>query len=295
MPKRITYSLVVGLLVGLIVACGGNPPAPIEDRRARQGESYSTRYYTVQRGDTMYSIAFRYGLDYRVVAAANGIAPPYLIYPGQQIDLQKTRPATTATRPAASGTQAAASPATKPPVKPATSATTGQPVSPTTTPASKPPDKTQVVTTTPTPTPTPTVSQPSTSSSSSGTWKGAPVRTWRWPSVGPVTRGYSATVHKGIDIGGKRGDAVVAAAAGQVVYAGTGIVGLGELLIIKHNEVYLSAYAHNDGLLVGEGQVVSAGQRIASKGSSGTDTVKLHFEIRREGKPIDPKKLLPKR
>ena len=91
------------------------------------------------------------------------------------------------------------------------------------------------------------------------------------------------------------GDAVTAVAAGKVVYAGTGIVGFGELLIIKHNEEYLSAYGHNDRLLVSEGQVVKAGQKIAEKGSSGTDTVKLHFEIRKEGKPIDPQRLLPRR
>jgi lipoprotein NlpD len=88
---------------------------------------------------------------------------------------------------------------------------------------------------------------------------------------------------------------VVAAAAGKVVYAGTGIVGFGELLILKHNEVYLSAYGHNDRLLVAEGQTVTAGQTIAEKGSSGTDSVKLHFEIRKEGKPIDPQRVLPRR
>ena len=102
-------------------------------------------------------------------------------------------------------------------------------------------------------------------------------------------------MHKGIDIAGKRGDPIVAVAAGKVVYAGTGIVGFGELLIVKHNEVYLSAYGHNDSLLVAEGQQVRAGQKIAEKGSSGTDKVKLHFEIRREGKPIDPMRILPKR
>ncbi len=122
-----------------------------------------------------------------------------------------------------------------------------------------------------------------------------PVSRWRWPSGGPVVRRYSSTVHKGIDIGGQRGDPVEAVANGQVVYAGTGIVGLGELLIVKHNEVYLSAYGHNHRLLVSEGDTVKAGQRIAEKGSSGTDSVRLHFEIRKAGKPIDPLRLLPRR
>ena len=108
-----------------------------------------------------------------------------------------------------------------------------------------------------------------------------------------MSRGYSSTLHKGIDISGKRGDAIYAVAAGRVVYAGTGIVGYGELLIVKHNDVYLSAYGHNQRLLVSEGAQIAAGQKIAEKGSSGTDRVKLHFEIRKEGKPVDPQKLLP--
>lgn len=121
------------------------------------------------------------------------------------------------------------------------------------------------------------------------------MKSWRWPASGPVVRRYSATVHKGIDIGGRRGDPVRAVAPGQVVYAGTGIVGLGELIIVKHNEIYLSAYGHNDRLLVAEGDAVATGQKIAEKGSSGTDSVRLHFEIRKQGKPVDPLRLLPKR
>ena len=108
-----------------------------------------------------------------------------------------------------------------------------------------------------------------------------------------TVRRFSPAVHKGIDIDGKAGDPVIAVAAGEVVYAGSGIVGYGKLLIIKHNDVYLSAYAHNQALLVEEGAAVRAGQKIAEKGSSATNSVKLHFEIRREGKPVDPLKLLP--
>ncbi len=117
---------------------------------------------------------------------------------------------------------------------------------------------------------------------------------WQWPTQGKVVRGFSGDVHKGIDIGGKAGDSVKAVAPGRVVYAGSGIVGYGNLLIVKHSEVYLSAYGHNRRLLVDEGDVVKQGQRIAEKGNSATNSVKLHFEIRREGKPIDPNKLLPK-
>ncbi|MFB3080047.1 MAG: peptidoglycan DD-metalloendopeptidase family protein, partial [Lysobacterales bacterium] len=124
---------------------------------------------------------------------------------------------------------------------------------------------------------------------------GKPVGKWRWPTEGKIVRGYSGTVHKGVDIDGKAGDAVRAVAAGKVVYAGSGIVGYGNLLIVKHNDLYLSAYGHNRSLLVQEGESVAVGQRIAEKGSSATNAVKLHFEIRREGKPVDPVTLLPSR
>lgn len=248
----------IAVLAVAMVACGSSPPAPVEDRNRRTpGDG---REYVVQRGDTLYSIAFRYGLDYRRVAAANSIPAPYTIYPGQRVTLRESEVA------APSKAKATAAPA---PLKPA-------PAKPPVTKPSQPASK--------------TVSPPP-----QPVYTGAKVSTWRWPAEGRVTRGFSASVHKGIDIDGKRGNPVVAAAAGKVVYAGTGIVGLGELLIVKHNEVYLSAYAHNDALLVSEGDVVKSGQLIARQGSSGTSTVQLHFEIRREGKPIDPQKLLPKR
>ncbi|MEQ9464536.1 MAG: peptidoglycan DD-metalloendopeptidase family protein [Haliea sp.] len=262
----------------LVQGCAGGPRAPIEDRYSRAASAVpAANAHVVQRGDTLYSIAFRFGLDYRDMAAANGIGPPYTIYPGQRLILI--------------GGQAAAPPPATSPSAAAVPATPSFPVT----------------VTSPDPTPGPVVTPPSSTAARPVT-PAAPaaarpasraplarVTAWRWPAAGPVTRGYSATVHKGIDIGGQRGDPVVAVAAGEVVYAGTGIVGFGELLIIKHDDVYLSAYGHNDRLLVAEGDRVSAGQRIAEKGSSGTDTVKLHFEIRQEGRPIDPMRLLPAR
>ena len=108
-----------------------------------------------------------------------------------------------------------------------------------------------------------------------------------------MVRGFSGELHKGIDIAGKSGDPVLAVAGGKVVYAGNGIVGYGNLLIVKHNEAYLSAYGHNRRLRVAEGALVKAGEWIADMGSSATNSVKLHFEIRRDGKPIDPLKILP--
>ncbi len=258
----------LGLALCLAAACGHKPQAPVEDRYQRS--SPAARSYQVQRGDTLYSIAFRYGLDYRRVAAANRIPAPYTIYPGQYITLSEASLQPPPTAAATPGPTTGAGAATRP-------------TAPSQAKKSPPVTKSS--------------SGPATTTADPGTVGSAsqPVSSWRWPARGRVIRGYSSSVHKGIDIEGRRGDPVLAAASGRVVYAGNGIVGLGELLIIKHNDIYLSAYGHNDRLLVAEGEVVQAGQKIALQGSSGTDRVKLHLEIRREGKPIDPKKVLPRR
>jgi len=118
---------------------------------------------------------------------------------------------------------------------------------------------------------------------------------WQWPSSGKVISSFSDSGNKGIDLGGKAGDPVVAAADGKVVYVGTGIRGFGQLLIVKHNATYLSAYAHNRKILVAEGQQVSRGQKVAEMGNTDSENVKLHFEIRKQGKPTDPVAFLPKR
>jgi lipoprotein NlpD len=280
---RILLSLV---LCGLY-ACGGNSRAPVEDRFSQEQSGY-----IVKGGDTLYSIAFRYGLDYRKVAAANGIGAPYTIYPGQQIRLDEAALAEQHSTPRETPAPSPAQPSS-PSYTPMPGSISSGPVVPapiviqSQTPVSEQG-----------PLPAPVATLPAAEvkpQASTGTYVGGKVGAWLWPTSGPVTRGYSESVHKGIDIGGARGNPIVAVAAGKVVYAGTGIVGFGELLIVKHNEVYLSAYGHNDRLLVSEGETVTAGQTIAEKGSSGTDTVKLHFEIRKEGKPIDPQRLLPRR
>jgi lipoprotein NlpD len=120
---------------------------------------------------------------------------------------------------------------------------------------------------------------------------------WRWPHVGTVLASYSTSgkVNKGLDIAGNPGDPVRAAAGGQVVYAGSGLLGYGNLIIVNHDEHYLSAYAHNRKILVQEGEDVKAGQVIAELGSSGADRPKLHFEIRKNGNPVDPMGYLPSR
>jgi lipoprotein NlpD len=215
----------------------------------------------VQRGDTLYSIAWDAGLDYRALARWNDISPPYVIHPGQQLRLRPepgsaARPRT-ATRPQTS-TRPGTSIQPKPSPRPAKS------------PAPQPRRQ----------------PEPGSMVGESG---------WIWPAQGPVIRKFSGTsANPGIDIGGKAGQIVKSAADGRVVYSGDGLRGYGELIIVKHNEMFLSAYAHNRKLLVQEGDRVRRGQPIAEMGSTGTDRVKLHFEIRKEGKAVNPLQYLPK-
>nr|WP_310126715.1 peptidoglycan DD-metalloendopeptidase family protein [Pseudomonas psychrotolerans] len=244
--------------------------------------------YRVKRGDTLFSIASRNGWEWRALAAQNGLSAPYVIHVGQVIRFGSgstatasgssriiRRPATVATGPA-SGHPVATPVPTSPPVTSNTSAAT--PVVTANLPEAPPPTPV-----TPAQTPTRDVPQ-----SAAG---------WAWPTKGTLISRFSAssTLNKGIDIAGQEGQPVMAAADGTVVYAGNGLRGYGELVIIKHSETYVSAYGHNRRLLVREGERVKIGQTIAEMGSTGTDRVKLHFEIRRQGKPVDPLQFLPNR
>jgi lipoprotein NlpD len=265
------------LMFLVLVACAGQSArAPVENRSGEDKieHSQSSRQpsnYRVVRGDTLYAIAWRYGMDYRKLASANGITPPYHIYPGEDLQLGEKDVETSVADASAVG-EPLAPPATGPTVVPATSSA----------PATRPTTAIKRV-------PTPAGAEPNTDMSVPN----KPVTRWLWPATGKVVRDFSGTVHKGIDIGGAAGDPVLATSSGRVVYAGNGIVGYGNLLIVKHNELYLSAYGHNRQLLVKQGDMVKSGERIAEKGSSATNSVRLHFEIRREGKPINPIKLLP--
>lgn len=250
-------------IILLLAACSTQSFAPTPDKS--QIITNRPKTHIVIPGDTLFSIAWRYGLKYEVLAKHNGISPPYIIRPAQVIRLDVAGVAgsnkqISSTRSPASGTAQRTITSQK-------SQSTRQ-ENKTPTVASKT-DKKQV-------------------------W-GAPQ--WRWPGKGPLLSSFQGTnaLNKGIDLGGKLGEPVFAAANGQVVYSGSGLRGYGKLLIVKHNETFLSAYAHNDRLLVKEGDLVKAGQRIADMGSSGTDRVKLHFEIRRDGTPVDPLKFLPRR
>jgi len=222
--------------------------------------------HKVVPGDTLFSIAWRYGFKYQDLAKFNGISTSYKIYPGQVIRLNvpsKTAFNTKQNRAAASVGSAQAR------------------VAPVTTYSKNNRSKYQTAN--------------SGESNKSVRQAGAPA--WQWPSKGTILTHFAgaSTLNKGIDIGGKLGEPVLAAASGHIVYAGSGLRGYGKLLIIKHSDTFLSAYAHNNKLLVKEGDFVKAGQKVADMGSSGTDEVKLHFEIRRDGSPEDPLQYLPRR
>lgn len=279
LQRYYTKQLIFGRLIVIsimflgLMACGSPQPAYVVDRAQPPSRKIpNSNTHQVNRGETLFSIAWRYGLDYRQLANHNKIRPPYTIYPGQRIRLDVGA----APKAVASPTRPAITPARPRPTTVAP-ATTKAPTTRATSPRSE--NATPKVT---------SVSKPPFS-------PGTP--TWQWPVQGRVLSGFHGNngLNKGIDIAGNLGQPVLAAASGQIVYAGSGLRGYGKLLIIKHNETYLSAYAHNDHLLVKEGDVVKAGQKIADMGSSGTDRVKLHFEIRREGTPVDPMRYLPKR
>lgn len=246
------------LIAVLLAGCSSGNYAPVVDiyGGGRGSEPVTRGVHVVNAGETLYSIAWRYGWDFRALARANNIGSPYTIYPGQEIRLDRgSAAATTTSRP-------------RPPTSSSSAAT-------------RPPQQSTAT------------SPPAASSPAASTGPLA----WQWPATGALLGRFAANKvgQQGILIGGSGGDPVRAAEGGVVVYRGNGLTGYGNLLIIKHNETWLSAYAHNDQMMVSEGQAVSAGQQIATLGDSGTNRMQLHFEIRRGGTPVDPLGLLPSR
>ena len=268
--------LVLALIALVLVGCGRANVVQRERHTAAparvQQAIPATGEYRVARGDTLYGIAFRHGLDYRDVARFNGIRPPYTIYPGQIIRLRPDAVATT--RPSARPSSPARTANTPPP------RSTGQ--------AAPPP-------TTRTPPPARPATPPPTATSPAPSARG-PIA-WRWPADGQLVGRFVAgdQTRQGVDIAGNAGQPVRASADGVVVYSGAGLVGYGELVIIKHSDEWLSAYGHNRRRLVAEGESVKAGQQVAEMGRTGASRDMLHFEIRRNGKPVDPLPLLPGR
>ncbi|SNT48163.1 peptidoglycan DD-metalloendopeptidase family protein [Pseudomonas nitroreducens] len=269
--KGLGHAVVAIAVCSLLAACSSTSRSTttVVDRNAQQKPAVTSGQYVVRPGDTLYSIAFRYGWDWKALAARNNISAPYTIRPGQAIRFDGG--STAAPSVAKGATPVAPVVVNKPTSTPAT--------------ASKPT--------------TPAVTAPAQPTASGGTpavAAGAPGG-WIWPTNGTLIGRFASngSLNKGIDIAGQLGQPVLAASNGTVVYAGSGLRGYGELVIIKHSDTYVSAYGHNRRLLVREGQQVKVGQNIAEMGSTGTDRVKLHFEIRRQGKPVDPLQYLPSR
>ena len=225
-------------------------------------------YYTVKPGDTLIRIGLDHGQSSRDIARWSGVENPNRIEVGQVLRVVPPQATGAQTRPVAQASVTAS------PLAPAT---------PPASPASAAPPAAAVGTTAP---------APMASASAPGS---EDELAWIWPTAGTVIAGFDENRNKGLDIGGAAGDAVVAAADGRAVYVGAGLRGYGNLIILKHNNTYLTAYAHNQTLLIKEDQTVRKGQKIAEMGSSDSDRVKLHFEIRRQGKPVDPARYLPPR
>lgn len=234
--------------------------------------------YVVQRGDTLYSIAFRLDMNFKTLARRNNIAPPYRIYPGQSLLIGKP-----AHPPGQTPRRQAPPPAARP-APPSAGSALATPPAPAVAPAA--PAAQPPVTAAP---------APAEEAGASSVYDRRLQISWRWPLAGALVRGFQEGGNKGIDIAAKDGEPVAAAANGKVVYSGQGLIGYGNLVIVKHSDQYLSAYGNNSRLLVQEGDEVAAGQAIAEAGAASGRPPSLHFEIRRRGKPVNPLDYLPRR
>ena len=292
--------LAVALAMVLLAGCANRPNrAPIEDRGGANGKPSAASmvaapasapdaskplpgaenlgkpgYYTVKPGDTLIRIGLENGQPWKDLVKWNALDNPHLIEVGQVLRVVPpgVDPNAAASRPVTAARVETRALDVKAPGAAASSAV-----------AASAPAPAAVATPTPAPAPAPVARDADDDVH------------WAWPASGPVLASFDEGKVKGLVIGGKAGEPVLAAADGRVVYAGSGLRGYGNLVILKHNTTYLTAYAHNQVLLVKEDQSVRRGQKIAEMGSTDADSVKLHFEIRKQGKPIDPAKLLPPR
>ncbi|GAB2180430.1 peptidoglycan DD-metalloendopeptidase family protein [Denitratisoma sp. agr-D3] len=303
MNFRQTIIGVSAALTGLISGCANQAPVPVVDRgqsvavpdRPMTPAEVAPGYYLVKKGDTLIRISLDNGQDYRDVAAWNNLEDPNKINVGQQLRVVPPEGV------------AVAKPVTPPPGidSRAPVAVLGNGVKQEPKGGSQPysdetlarlrQGETKPVESKPVEQ-KPVAEAPAAAPEAQD--KPLPTLTegdWAWPSNGKVLAPFNEASNKGIDLAGKSGDPVQAASAGKVVYAGSGLRGYGNLVIIKHDATYLSAYAHNSKILVKEGQSVTKGMKIAEVGNSDADQPKLHFEIRKQGKPVDPLAYLPKR
>ncbi|QDX79818.1 peptidase M23 [Denitratisoma sp. DHT3] len=279
-----------------LAACSSHPPVPVETRGlslAAAPAEVPAGHYVVKKGDTLYGIALDHGQSYRDLAAWNNLEDPNRILIGQQLRV---------TPPDNAGAGVEVRPVAAPPavesrpVAAAAAVAVGdvlvrepkggkQAYSEEALARLRQPEPMQTV---------PVASAPPAADKGAAQAPADGIG-WAWPSSGKILAGFSEGSNKGVDLAGKPGDPVLAAGSGKVVYAGTGLRGYGKLVIVKHDATFLSAYAHNSQILVKEGQSVTRGQKIAEVGSTDADQPKLHFEIRRQGKPVDPTQYLPKR
>lgn len=313
--------VMLWLVVLLLAGCATNQPAPVIERAPQSkkpvpaakappakkvvpGEKdWRPDSYTVKKGDTLYGIGLEFGYDYKEIAQWNNINPPYTIYVGRILKLKETK-AIEAAAPAS------AEVAVVTPIKtePVIAKQIGEPPLKTEPKAIKEPYSEQAMAVPPpkpvekAETPKPVEPAKAEAPSEKPAEKSVPVAAddeameWSWPAQGKLGAGFNeAAGSKGVDILGQPGQPVLAAAPGKVVYSGSGLRGYGKLVIIKHNKTYLSAYAHNSQILVKEGQDIARGQKVAEMGNTDTDKVKLHFEIRKLGKPVDPARHLPEK
>lgn len=294
---------LMGVMLLGLAACSATGPAPVSDRSSGRSAVRSAAVlpatpqiapstnglHTVQRGDTLYAIAFANGLDYRDIATWNQLESADLILVGQVLRLTP-RPGAVEIRPLDDEPAPSARPLAEALVLREPQAVL-LPYSEANWAQVSAPRPVAAVAPTPPPAPEPAAA-PSRAPVPAAN---AAVDSWVWPVEGTLAGRFGAAGGKGIDIVGERNAPVKAVAPGKVVYSGSGLRGYGRLLIVKHAGEYLSAYAHNETILVKEGDMVAAGQKIALMGDSDADRVKLHFEIRRYGKPLDPLNYLPER
>ena len=298
--QAVAFTVRAALLGALLAlaGCTSTGPAPVSERtgtrtaakaetpRPSQIAPSTTGLHTVQRGDTLYAIAFANGLDHREVAIWNQLESADRILVGQVLRLTPP-PGAVEILPLDDETAPSARPLIEEQVLrepqavllPYSEANWAQATAP------RPPAVAVAPPSAPAPVPVPLPASPANAGAGA----------WMWPAEGPLLGRFGAAGGKGIDIAGERNTPVIAIAPGKVVYSGSGLRGYGCLLIVKHADEYLSAYAHNESILVKEGDTVAAGQKIALMGDSDADRVKLHFEIRRYGKPLDPLNYLPER
>ena len=287
------FWLVLAAAGVLLSGCGSKPlnRAPVEDRGSAanrvgmDGRTVAVKqppgfenagkagYYTVKPGDTMIHIGLETGQSHKDIARWNNLENPNRIEVGQVLRVVPPVIHETAVSKPVSSAAVTPTPIAAGPAKPASAPASAASAAP-------------VAASAPAPASAPTPVAGSGSDDDLGLI---------WPGRGAILAGYDEVKNKGLDIGGAAGDPVLAAAEGRVVYAGAGLRGYGNLVILKHNNTFLTAYAHNQTLLVKEDQTVKKGQKIAEMGNSDADRVKLHFEVRRQGKPVDPAKYLPAR